>query len=87
MLQDLSSIEIRTVFDSPELGALGQGDLTLSIAPTLNPSRELSAKLVPRLSCDIFDCILQPAETPSVDANGIAFLYFTRAGGLQYNIK
>jgi len=84
---DLSSIEIRTVFDSPELEALGQGELTLSVAPTLNPSRELSAKLVPRLSCDIFDCVLQPAETPSVDANGIAFLYFTRSGRLQYNIK
>eukprot|EP00092_Neocalanus_flemingeri_P058871 GFUD01070264.1.p1 GENE.GFUD01070264.1~~GFUD01070264.1.p1 ORF type:complete len:935 (-),score=111.94 GFUD01070264.1:1839-4643(-) len=84
---DLSTIEIRTVFDSPELGALGRGELTLWLAPTLNPSRILTAKLVPRLSCDIFDCVLQPAETPSGDANGIAFLYFTRAGGLQYNIK
>merc|ERR1719244_2034475 len=84
---DLSSIEIRTVFDSPELAALGQGDLTLTVAPTLNPSRELSANLVPRLSCDIFDCVLQPSHSSGVAASGIAFLYFTRTGGLQYSIK
>ena len=80
---DLSSVEVRTVFDSPELGALGRGELRLTVFPAAVPARQLAGTLVSRISCDIFDCVLQP--DPHIA--GIAFLYFSRTGGLQYSIK
>ena len=75
------------MFDEIELAALGKGELKLSIYPSSHPSRQLTAQIVPRISCDIFDCVLQPG-TPSGDGEaGIGYMYFTREGALKYNIK
>jgi len=92
--KDLSSIELKTVFDSPELEALGQGYLKVTVKSNTNPLGELEAFLVPRISCDIFDCILRPTgpetgaspPSPGVGA-GMAHMYFTKTGSLQYSLR
>ena len=88
-LQELNSVEVRTVFNSPELTALGKGELMLTIFPEHSPSLSISAKIVSRISCDIFDCVLQPSETSttSLGKAGIAYMYFTKDGGLKYSVK
>ena len=149
-IQGLASLEIRTVFDQPELEALGRyatspprklaqkskifrGELELELSLSRAPAQRLTAILVPRylqqifalnpkdfeenillikvfrLSCDIFDCVLQPENSLQVtftfltgwtktmfvfclklyfkEGQGMAFLYFTRTGGLSYNIR
>ena len=73
------------MFDSQELDALGKGELQLSVYPSSHPSRSLTAKIVPRISCDIFDCVLQPSERGG--GAGIGYMYFTRDGALRYNVK
>jgi len=83
--QGLNSIEIKTVFDAPMLASLGAGDLILTVFPTTQPGRSLSTPLVPKLTCDLFDCILA-SEDPS-DSRGMAFMYFNKDGGLKYNIR
>ena len=83
--QGLSSVEVRTVFDEPELTALGKGALLLSVWSAAAPSRRITANIVSRISCDIFDCVLQPQ--PDRQQAGIAYMYFTKDGGLKYNIK
>ena len=85
--QGLSSVEVRTVFDEPELKALGMGDLLLSVWAAAAPARRITAKIVSRISCDIFDCVLQPPQDRQWDQAGIAYMYFTKDGGLKYNIK
>jgi len=85
--QGLASLEIRTVFDQPELEALGRGELELELSLSRAPAHRLTAILVPRLSCDIFDCVLQPENSLQDSGQGMAFLYFTRTGGLAYNIR
>ena len=88
-LQELNSVEVRTVFNSPELTALGKGELMLTIFPNHSPSLSITAKIVSRISCDIFDCVLQPSEssTENVGKAGIAYMYFTKDGGLKYSVK
>ena len=77
------------MFDTPELTALGKGELYLTIYPEDAPASRITTKIVSRISCDIFDCILQPAEpgTANTANTGIAYMYFTKDGGLKYNIK
>merc|ERR1719429_527558 len=87
LFKGLASIEIRTVFDQPELEALGRGELELELSLTRAPSKRLTAILVPRLSCDIFDCVLRPENSIQETGQGMAFLYFTRTGGLAYNVR
>lgn len=77
---------MRTVFDEPELTALGKGGLLLSVWSAASPSRRITANIVSRISCDIFDCVLQPQQDRDHEA-GIAYMYFTKDGGLKYNIK
>jgi len=83
----LSSVEVRTVFDEPELTALGKGDLLLSVWSASASSRRITATIVSRISCDIFDCVLKPGDRQQNDKAGIAYMYFTKDGGLKYNIK
>jgi len=85
---ELSSLEIRTVFTELELEALGKGEMMLTLYPVDSPNMKLTAKIVSRISCDIFDCILQssPANQTSQHQAGIAYLYFTKDGGLKYNV-
>lgn len=87
--QGLSSVEVRTVFDEPELTALGKGSLLLSVWSAAAPSRRITANIVSRISCDIFDCVLQPQTDRQQRGHeaGIAYMYFTKDGGLKYNIK
>ena len=85
--QGLSSVEVRTVFDEPELTALGKGGLLLSVWSAASPSRRITANIVSRISCDIFDCVLQPQQERVDQKAGIAYMYFTKDGGLKYNIK
>ena len=75
------------MFDSQELDALGRGELYLSVYPSSHPSRSLTAQIVPRISCDIFDCVLQPSSGGPDGGAGIGYMYFTREGALQYNVK
>ena len=83
----MNTIEVRTVFDEIELAALGKGELKLSIFPSSHPSRLLTAQIVPRISCDIFDCVLQPGPDGPGGGAGIGYMYFTREGALKYNVK
>ena len=83
----MNTIEVRTVFDEIELAALGKGELKLSIYPSSHPSRRLTAQIVPRISCDIFDCVLQPSTGGPAGGAGIGYMYFTREGALKYNVK
>ena len=85
--QELNSIEVRTVFDGAELEALGKGKMMLTLSAADNPSMKLTAKLVSRISCDIFDCVLQPTDSRGQGDAGIAYMYFTRDGGLKYNVQ
>ena len=80
----MSSVEIRTVFDGPELTALGEGRLVLSLASAAHPELSVSATLVPKLTCDLFDCLLESSAT---EERGVGFMYFGKDGGLQYNIR
>ena len=75
------------MFDEIELAALGKGDLKLSIFPSSHPSRKLTAQIVPRISCDIFDCVLLPSPDGPDGGAGIGYMYFTREGALKYNVK
>ena len=76
------------MFDEPELTALGKGGLLLSVWSAAAPSRRITATIVSRISCDIFDCVLQPQQSSERDHKaGIAYMYFTKDGGLKYNIK
>ena len=75
------------MFDEIELAALGKGELKLSIFPSSHPSRLLTAQIVPRISCDIFDCVLQPSPDGPGGGAGIGYMYFTREGALKYNVK
>ena len=75
------------MFDEIELAALGKGELKLSIFPSSHPSRKLTAQIVPRISCDIFDCVLLPSPTGPDGGAGIGYMYFTREGALKYNVK
>lgn len=83
---ELSSVEMRTVFNTAELEALGRGEMMLTLSPVDSPNMKLTAKIVSRISCDIFDCILQSSPDQDRHQAGIAYLYFTRDGGLKYNV-
>ena len=75
------------MFDEPELTALGKGGLLLSVWAASAPSRRITAPIVSRISCDIFDCVLKPQDRQQSNKAGIAYMYFTKDGGLKYNIK
>lgn len=77
---------MRTVFNTAELEALGRGEMMLTLSPVDSPNMKLTAKIVSRISCDIFDCILQSSPDQDRHQAGIAYLYFTRDGGLKYNV-
>ena len=69
-----------------ELDALGRGALHLLLAPTAAPDRLITATLIPRISCDIMDCVLIPMG-PDTGARAMAFMYFNSHGALQYTIR
>lgn len=78
---------MRTVFNTAELEALGRGEMMLTLAPVDSPNMQLTAKIVSRISCDIFDCILQSSpDQHQHHQAGIAYMYFTKDGGLKYNV-
>ena len=74
------------MFDGPELTALGEGRLQLSLASAAHPELSVSATLVPKLTCDLFDCLLESADA-ATEERGVGFMYFGKDGGLQYNIR
>jgi hypothetical protein len=77
---------VRTVLEGLELDALGRGALRLLLAPTSAPHRLITATLIPRISCDIMDCVLVPTG-PDTGARAMAFMYFNQHGALQYTIR
>ncbi|XP_023344783.1 dorsal-ventral patterning protein Sog [Eurytemora carolleeae] len=84
--EDLSSLEIRTVMDNIELDALGRGEMKLILYPSSVPERSLSGFLVPRISCDLLDCVLTP-RSQDEGMRGMGFMYFNRHGALIYKIR
>jgi len=55
----LTSIDFKTVFDPPELKALGEGRLSISIRLKSRPENtRINGMLAPKFSCDLFDCVL-----------------------------
>ncbi len=59
----MTSVDFKTVFDGPEMAALGEGRLSVTIAAA-NAAHEnvISGLLAPRFSCDLFDSILTPID-------------------------
>ncbi len=86
-MQGLNSLEVRTVLEGIELDALGRGALEVEVGPTAAPGRLLSGMLIPRISCDIMDCVLLPSAGPDTGARAMAYMYFNRHGSLQYTIR
>lgn len=98
--QELTSIDFKTVFDSPELSALGRGQLSLTVAAKNYPQSVIWGPLAPRFSCDLFDCILSPlsaATEPEVEdeeedhvaeteARGLAWMTVDQTGLIKYNV-
>ena len=63
LFQVLTSIDFRTVFDAPELKALGEGRLSISIRLKNQPEQTMiTGLLAPKFSCDLFDCVLAPFD-------------------------
>ena len=61
LFQVLTSIDFTTVFDEPELTALGEGRLSISIHLKSQPvTSTITGLLAPKFSCDLFDCVLTP---------------------------
>ena len=60
--QSLSTIDFTTVIGQPEMEALGQGMLAISVHAKNAPYNLIRGYLVPRLSCDYFDSIISPLE-------------------------
>ena len=66
LFQALTTIDFKTVFDGPELSALGEGRLKITVRIK---DRQLGDKqltggvmtqgtLGPKISCDLFDCVM-----------------------------
>ena len=73
IFQVLTSVDFRTVFDAPELKALGEGRLSISIRLKNQPEEStIKGLLAPKFSCDLFDCVLTPFKQNdnSQDSNG-----------------
>ena len=56
----MASIDFKTVFDAPELLALGQGRLQVTAFTKSAPERAIVGTVVPKFSCDFFDSVLSP---------------------------
>jgi hypothetical protein len=63
----MTTIDFTTVFDSPELAALGKGRLSLTIVAKNAPHNVISGLLVPKFSCDLFDSVLSPLPMQDED--------------------
>ena len=72
--------------DNIELDALGRGEMKLILYPSSVPERSLSGFLVPRISCDLLDCVLTP-RSQDEGVRGMGFMYFNRHGALIYKIR
>ena len=66
MFQALATIDFKTVFDGPELSALGEGRLKITVrikdrqqgAKQLGGGVLMQGTLGPKISCDLFDCVM-----------------------------
>ena len=69
--QTLTSIDFKTVFDAPELKALGEGRLSISIRLKNQPEEaQIIGSLAPKFSCDLFDCVLAPYDLSNNNNQG-----------------
>ena len=68
------------------MDALGRGAMRVLVAPANAPDRSIVGILIPRISCDIMDCVLLPTGQDT-GARAMAYMYFNRLGSLQYNIR
>ena len=59
-------MDFTTVLGEAEMNALGQGRLSITIHAKNALYNQISGYIVPRFTCDIFDCILSTIdEDPS----------------------
>ena len=66
LFQALTTIDFKTVFDGPELSALGEGRLKITVrikdrqlgAKQLSGGVLMQGTLGPKISCDLFDCVM-----------------------------
>ena len=94
-------IDFKTVFDTPELESLGRGELTITIRVKKLPEHTaLTGNLVPKISCDLFDCVLSPVVphpddgdgtvtpevTPATFTRGLAWMSMDKSGALSYKL-
>ena len=71
--QVLTSIDFKTVFDAPELKALGEGRLSISIRLKSQPEdTRITGMLATKFSCDLFDCVLSPFDVNAKNNNLIS---------------
>jgi len=103
--EDVSSLEFRTVLNTKDVARLAKGETRLTVTPASpgqqDNSGQLSGTLVPRISCDIMDCVLSSSAVTSDSASsggnssntlappsrGLAFMSFNREGRLVYKIR
>lgn len=69
----LTSIDFKTVFDAPELKALGEGRLSISIRlKSQSEDTRITGMLATKFSCDLFDCVLSPFDVNAKNNNLIS---------------
>ena len=87
--REITQVDFKTVFDAPELDALGRGELKMSV---VTDHGEVIGNLSPRFACEILDAVLAPEDELEIPAQmtparGIAWMFVTRSGAINYKVK
>jgi hypothetical protein len=72
--QELTTVDFKTVFDSPVLEALGRGKLLFTLTSKDRKGKSVQGFLAPKLSCDIFDSILSSTQIEGEDSVQVPML-------------
>ncbi len=80
--------------DPDQLSALGSGKLKMTVASKAAPILAVSGFLVPKFSCDLFDCVMSASQVEDAaaaaggeSASGIAWLLTNKDGSIKYSVR